>query len=927
MEQLEDRMLLSVTPTEYAELRAQYSDFQLSENLSDVNIIELTDLTAASLQAAIDAASETVLNNLIVLRTKEDTAVMNLSGVTLTLDCDSSLFGSVTVVSLGTSDLRIAINDYPSASVRVQQGNLSLGGLVFTGFDAEDSLDERRTFTVCSWGSHLTVLHVALADESGVVFCSEFEFYEADLDVESITITGAAANGLSTNVTVTNYAVLFSGGVSAFNNYRYYYDEIVTMYNVLVNSYGLSKSNIFVLYADGLSNGVDQNIGYDIVDTYINSDMSFALSNRVFAATQNNLDNVFAALSGAMSSSDHLFFYTDDHGSGDEYLSSKFGEESLCGWGNNYISGSAFANSIFQICRGYVTLALTQCFSGGILDNVIDPLTGRCLSTKLVNASDATTKWYGMAAANHYETSWTRFSIEYSSTYGGKIFKKNSSIGFARGIINGLNSPTSTGTSVFSTAKSNDPFAANEKYLNNAGTSTYQTEHPWGAGATFSIFGSGQVDPDPLQPDLTPYRKSGWSASLFTTTSSTTSSSRSSFTESSSVFLRYAYINDSDVSITQQINNRFTVYGPDGNITFKSYITSLDAGSYAFGDKELGKLTAGDYCVVMEVDYLNEIDESDETNNTVQWYFTVVGTKPTAPSALKASNYNGAAKTLTLSWNDNSNNESGFYIWLGKKIIGYVGANKTSVQLTSVESSTRYTFKVSAFNDYGQSSTVSLNYKTPEYVTVPNAPTAVTFASYKTNTKTLGFKWTDNSNNERGFYVKYSADGGKTWSGEVQLRANVKTYSFRNAAPNTEYLFAVRSFNSAGVSQYAYGSYTTPQVKPAAATSLTISGYDAATRSLTLSWRDNSSNESGFQIWVNGSYLGSVGANITSVRISNLAYSTNYKFTITAYNSAGQTASSAKTYRVPAAPRSLNRSAWVHLNDTALCILFDRLGD
>ncbi|MBR5626464.1 MAG: hypothetical protein IKW74_02440, partial [Thermoguttaceae bacterium] len=46
VESLEERALLSVTPTDYAVIQECYSDQELVSGQSDTNIIELTELTA-----------------------------------------------------------------------------------------------------------------------------------------------------------------------------------------------------------------------------------------------------------------------------------------------------------------------------------------------------------------------------------------------------------------------------------------------------------------------------------------------------------------------------------------------------------------------------------------------------------------------------------------------------------------------------------------------------------------------------------------------------------------------------------------------------------------------------------------------------------------------------------------------------------------
>ena len=68
--------------------------------------------------------------------------------------------------------------------------------------------------------------------------------------------------------------------------------------------------------------------------------------------------------------------------------------------------------------------------------------------------------------------------------------------------------------------------------------------------------------------------------------------------------------------------------------------------------------------------------------------------------------------------------------------------------------------------------------------------------------------------------------------------------------------------------------------------------------SLTLTWTDNSSNETGFKIersadGVSFSQLTTVGANVTTHTDGGLSFATRYTYRVSAYNSAGSSATTA----------------------------------
>ncbi|MBR4832811.1 MAG: hypothetical protein IKU86_00555 [Thermoguttaceae bacterium] len=131
MESLETRELLSVAPTEYAEIRELYSAFELSENMSDVNVIDLTAaVTSAQVQAALDAAKATPQDDLIVFRATAQGASAYFNR-TLTIDFDEAKSGALTLVSYG--DALTQLSSAENAVFSVKSGDVRLGGFAFVG--------------------------------------------------------------------------------------------------------------------------------------------------------------------------------------------------------------------------------------------------------------------------------------------------------------------------------------------------------------------------------------------------------------------------------------------------------------------------------------------------------------------------------------------------------------------------------------------------------------------------------------------------------------------------------------------------------------------------------------------------------------------------------------------------------------------------
>lgn len=96
--------------------------------------------------------------------------------------------------------------------------------------------------------------------------------------------------------------------------------------------------------------------------------------------------------------------------------------------------------------------------------------------------------------------------------------------------------------------------------------------------------------------------------------------------------------------------------------------------------------------------------------------------------------------------------------------------------------------------------------------TVPNPPTNVT--ATRTSDAVLGVTWTNNSAIPRDYanlYVYVQTDAG-SYAQVAKLGATATNYTWSGAQPNKRYQFAVRAWNSAGYSSYAYSGYvyTTP---------------------------------------------------------------------------------------------------------------------
>jgi hypothetical protein len=179
---------------------------------------------------------------------------------------------------------------------------------------------------------------------------------------------------------------------------------------------------------------------------------------------------------------------------------------------------------------------------------------------------------------------------------------------------------------------------------------------------------------------------------------------------------------------------------------------------------------------------------------------------------------------------------------------------------------------------------------TPTPATTPAPPTNLT-ATAASSTQ-INLAWSDRSNNETGFRVERSADG-TTFTQIAAVGTNITKYANTGLSGSTKYYYRVRAYNSSGNSAYSNTATATIGL-PAAPTNLTASEVGNSGQ-VDLRWRDNSSNETGFQVErsTNGStfdIITTTAANVTSYRDSSGDKRQRYYYRVAAKSKVGLSA-------------------------------------
>lgn len=178
------------------------------------------------------------------------------------------------------------------------------------------------------------------------------------------------------------------------------------------------------------------------------------------------------------------------------------------------------------------------------------------------------------------------------------------------------------------------------------------------------------------------------------------------------------------------------------------------------------------------------------------------GDPPAAPTNLTASAV--SCSRIDLAWQDNSGDETQFHIERstdGSNFaeIDTVGAGVTSYNDTTAAAETTYWYRVRAYNSYGYSGYSNIDSAaTPACQGAPPAAPTNLQGSNKAKRK-ITLTWTDNANDEDGFYV-YRCTDGVNFQIIATLGANLSTYTDTSVSSGTYYYYKVCAYNSYGES-------------------------------------------------------------------------------------------------------------------------------
>lgn len=304
---------------------------------------------------------------------------------------------------------------------------------------------------------------------------------------------------------------------------------------------------------------------------------------------------------------------------------------------------------------------------------------------------------------------------------------------------------------------------------------------------------------------------------------------------------------------------------------------------------------------------------------------------PATPTEFKAT----AVSTfqINLSWKDNANNETSYIIERATEETGEFSrlsplpANTEFFENIGLKANTTYYYRVIAKNNDGEAASGTISAKTYEAAQPPTAPSNL--SAVAVSTVQINLSWTDNSNSETNFKIERSTSSTGPFEFIAAVGANVTTYQNFGLSPNTTYYYRVQAISGDGASAFTNTAnamtYSAPQ-PPSAPSKLAATGV--STSQINLTWQDNSNNETGFVIERASSsdgpfsFVGAVGANVTSFENTGLNANTRYYYKVRAINNDGTSGfsntASSTTLQVPVAPTAPTNLAATGVSTTQI---------
>jgi len=262
-------------------------------------------------------------------------------------------------------------------------------------------------------------------------------------------------------------------------------------------------------------------------------------------------------------------------------------------------------------------------------------------------------------------------------------------------------------------------------------------------------------------------------------------------------------------------------------------------------------------------------------------------TIPNAPSGVSASS--SSSSSVTVNW-PSVNGAAGYRVYRSMSVsgsysqVGTTSSSYTSYTDNNVSPGTTYYYKVSAYNNTGE----SLQSSYASATTILNAPTSVTASSSSSSSVTVSWSSVSGATG----YRVYRSTSSSDYYYEVTTTYST-SYTDVGLSSGTNYYYKVSAYNSTvESSQSSYASATTILNAPS-----NVSASSSSSSSVIVSW-SSVNGATGYRVYrstsSSGSYYEVTTTYSTSYTDVGLSSGTNYYYKVSSYN--GTVESSQSSY-------------------------------
>lgn len=269
--------------------------------------------------------------------------------------------------------------------------------------------------------------------------------------------------------------------------------------------------------------------------------------------------------------------------------------------------------------------------------------------------------------------------------------------------------------------------------------------------------------------------------------------------------------------------------------------------------------------------------------------FGIEGGFPTIATPGELVLEKNGSKSISLSWTDNSDNESGFIIErsvtdsLSYARIDSVGPNMITYTDTTISESMKYFYRVIAYNVAVQS-----EYSNElEVVSLLNEPSNLTAQAQVFGEIIL--RWDENSEVEDGIVIERGEGDPLTFTSIDTVESNVNSYFDQTVGDKVNYSYRLYAFNSSSNSEYSNTVNITSLFAEIPSPSNLSIDLHPIYGVPVLNWVDESNNENGFIIerkiaGAEYSIIDTVEADTTYYMDPTVEENTIYLYRVFAYN-------------------------------------------